>query len=44
MTSIGAGFGIRGENIDVFPAYEEEKAFRIVLDEDRVDALYHETR
>ncbi len=34
-------FRVRGENIDVFPVYEEEKAFRIVLDEDRVDALYH---
>ena len=33
-------FRIRGENIDVFPAYEEEKAFRIVLDEDTVGALY----
>jgi excinuclease ABC subunit B len=33
-------FRVRGENIDIFPAYEEEKAFRIVLDEDRVEALY----
>ncbi|MBA4418730.1 MAG: excinuclease ABC subunit B [Syntrophus sp. (in: bacteria)] len=34
-------FRVRGENIDIFPAYEEEKAFRIVLDEDRVAAIYH---
>jgi excinuclease ABC subunit B len=33
-------FRIRGENIDVFPAYEEEKAFRIVLDDYGVGALY----
>jgi len=33
-------FRVRGENIDVFPAYEEDKALRIVLDEDRVAAIY----
>ncbi|MDR2018875.1 MAG: excinuclease ABC subunit UvrB [Syntrophobacterales bacterium] len=33
-------FRVRGENIDVFPAYEEEKAIRIVLDEDCVSAIY----
>ncbi len=33
-------FRLRGENIDVFPAYEEERAVRIVLDDDRVSAIY----
>jgi excinuclease ABC subunit B len=33
-------FRIRGENIDVFPAYEEEKALRIILDNDEVSAIY----
>ena len=33
-------FRLRGENIDVFPAYEEEKAIRIVLDDDMVSAIY----
>ncbi len=33
-------FRLRGENIDVFPAYEEEKAIRIVLDNDVVSAVY----
>jgi excinuclease ABC subunit B len=33
-------FRLRGENIDVFPAYEEEKAIRIVIDNDTVDAVY----
>ena len=33
-------FRVRGPNIDVFPAYEEEKAYRVVLEDDRVDALY----
>ncbi len=33
-------FRLRGENIDVFPAYEEEKAVRIVLDSDVVSAIY----
>ena len=28
-------FRLRGENIDVFPAYEEERAIRIVIDDDR---------
>jgi excinuclease ABC subunit B len=32
-------FRIRGENIDVFPAYEEDRAFRIVMDEDRVSSI-----
>ncbi len=34
-------FRVRGENIDVFPAYEEDRAFRIVLDDGVVSALYH---
>ena len=33
-------FRLRGENIDVFPAYEEEKALRIVLDNDTIQAIY----
>jgi excinuclease ABC subunit B len=33
-------FRLRGENIDVFPAYEEERAIRIVLDDDRVCGIY----
>jgi excinuclease ABC subunit B len=33
-------FRLRGENIDVFPAYEEEKAIRIVLDNDIVSGIY----
>jgi len=33
-------FRLRGENIDVFPAYEEEKAVRIVLDNDIVSDIY----
>ena len=33
-------FRLRGENIDVFPAYEEERAIRILLDNDVVSAIY----
>jgi excinuclease ABC subunit B len=33
-------FRVRGETVDVYPAYEEDKAFRIVLDRDRVSGLY----
>jgi len=33
-------FRLRGENIDVFPAYEEERAVRIVLEDDRVAGLF----
>jgi len=33
-------FRVRGENIDIFPAYEEERAIRIVLDEDTVTRIY----
>ncbi len=33
-------FRVRGENIDVFPAYEEASAFRIVLFEERVAAIH----
>ncbi len=33
-------FRLRGENIDVFPAYEEERAIRIVLDNDVVSGIY----
>jgi excinuclease ABC subunit B len=33
-------FRLRGENIDVFPAYEEDKAIRIALDNDHVSAIY----
>ncbi|OPY79614.1 MAG: UvrABC system protein B [Syntrophorhabdus sp. PtaU1.Bin153] len=33
-------FRVRGENIDIFPAYEEEKAYRCVIVDDRVAGLY----
>jgi excinuclease ABC subunit B len=33
-------FRIRGENIDIFPAYEEEKAYRVVLDDDKVISIH----
>lgn len=33
-------FRIRGETIDIFPAYEEKKAFRVILSEERVSAIY----
>jgi excinuclease ABC subunit B len=33
-------FRVRGETVDVYPAYEEDKAYRIVLDRDRVSGLY----
>lgn len=33
-------FRVRGENIDIFPAYEEEKAFRIVLADDKVESIH----
>jgi len=33
-------FRVRGENIDIFPAYEEEKAYRCVIADDRVAGLY----
>jgi excinuclease ABC subunit B len=33
-------FRIRGENIDIFPAYEKERAIRILLDNDVVSAIY----
>ena len=33
-------FRVRGEHIDVFPSYEESRAYRIVLADERVAALY----
>ncbi|HNS78734.1 MAG TPA: DEAD/DEAH box helicase family protein, partial [Syntrophorhabdus sp.] len=33
-------FRIRGENIDIFPAYEEENAYRIIIDDDRVESIH----
>jgi excinuclease ABC subunit B len=33
-------FRLRGENIDIFPAYEEEKAIRVILDNDVVSSIY----
>lgn len=33
-------FRVRGENIDIFPAYEEEKAYRCVIADDQVAGLY----
>jgi excinuclease ABC subunit B len=32
-------FRLRGENIDVFPAYEEDRAIRIALDDDMVTSI-----
>ncbi len=32
-------FRVRGSNIDVYPPYEEEKAYRITIEDDRVDAI-----
>jgi excinuclease ABC subunit B len=32
-------FRLRGENIDVFPAYEEDRAIRIVLDNDVISSI-----
>jgi excinuclease ABC subunit B len=33
-------FRVRGPNIDIYPAYEEEKAYRVVLDDDHLNGLY----
>ena len=33
-------FRVRGETIDVYPAYEEDRAYRITLDRDKVASLY----
>jgi excinuclease ABC subunit B len=33
-------FRVRGENIDIFPAYEEEKAYRCIIADDRIAGLY----
>ncbi|MGA3173808.1 MAG: excinuclease ABC subunit UvrB [Syntrophorhabdales bacterium] len=33
-------FRLRGENVDIFPAYEEERAVRIVLDGDTVSGIF----
>ncbi|MCX5815010.1 MAG: excinuclease ABC subunit UvrB [Proteobacteria bacterium] len=33
-------FRVRGANIDIFPAYEEERAFRIVLDDDIITRIH----
>ncbi|HEX2966249.1 MAG TPA: excinuclease ABC subunit UvrB [Syntrophorhabdaceae bacterium] len=32
-------FRVRGPNIDVYPAYEEEKAFRIIIEDDYITDL-----
>jgi excinuclease ABC subunit B len=32
-------FRLRGENIDIFPAYEEDRAVRVVLDDDIVSSI-----
>lgn len=32
-------FRVRGTAIDIFPPYEEDRAFRILLDEDRVESI-----
>ncbi len=33
-------FRVRGETIDIYPAYEEDNAYRVVLDRDRVSAIH----
>ena len=33
-------FRIRGENIDIFPAYEDENAYRVVLVDDKVESIH----
>ena len=33
-------FRVRGENIDIFPAYEEENAYRIVLADDKIESIH----
>ncbi|MCX8111504.1 MAG: excinuclease ABC subunit UvrB, partial [Syntrophorhabdaceae bacterium] len=33
-------FRVRGPHIDIFPAYEEEKAFRVTIEDDRVSSIY----
>jgi len=32
-------FRIRGENIDIFPPYEEDRAFRVILDDEGVASI-----
>ncbi|MBA4391386.1 MAG: excinuclease ABC subunit B [Syntrophus sp. (in: bacteria)] len=32
-------FRVRGDNIDIYPPYEEERAFRITVEEDRIASL-----
>ncbi|HOJ70522.1 MAG TPA: excinuclease ABC subunit UvrB [Syntrophorhabdaceae bacterium] len=33
-------FRVRGPHIDIFPAYEEERAFRVSIEDDRIESLY----
>lgn len=33
-------FRVRGENVDIFPAYEEERAIRVNMAEDEIAAIY----
>lgn len=33
-------FRVRGDNIDIYPPYEEERAFRITVEEDKIAALF----
>lgn len=33
-------FRVRGENIDIFPAYEEEKAYRVALSDDKIESIH----
>jgi len=42
MTSIFSRgrFRVRGGTIDVFPPYEEDRAFRIIHDEGRIESIY----
>ncbi|MCX7965950.1 MAG: excinuclease ABC subunit UvrB [Syntrophorhabdaceae bacterium] len=32
-------FRVRGSNIDIFPPYEEEKAYRITIEDDRISSI-----
>ncbi len=33
-------FRVRGDNIDIYPPYEEERAFRVTVEEDKIAALF----
>jgi excinuclease ABC subunit B len=33
-------FRVRGDNIDIYPPYEEERAFRVTVEEDKIATLF----